>query len=42
MAEGLIMNQHSSNDIFHRVLFISMYQCNKCLDEQISIREHLT
>ena len=40
MAEGLIMNQYSSNDIF-----LSMYPCINAtndLDEKISIREHLT
>ena len=41
MAEGLIMNQFSSNDT---VMFY-FYPCINAtndLDEQISIREHLT
>ena len=45
MAEGLIMNQYSSNtqNIFHCALFLSIcINATNDLDEQISIREHLT
>ena len=39
MAEGLIMNQYSSNDMFY---YHPCINATNDLDEQISIREHLT
>ena len=44
MAEGLIMNQYSSNDTVSVNIYLDFRCINATndLDEQISIREHLT